>query len=490
MINTSGSLVNGKGCIDHNLRKFTQKHIDKNRTHLNKILINKKLDDAYKEIFSESIERYNQKQKRYDRKKSVESYLQEIENNKHKKGAEKPFYELIIQIGDKELFTKNAELRENASKALEEYFYNFLQRNKQLVVFNATLHLDEASPHLHIDYIPVATGYKQGLDKRNSLSKALTQQGLGKNISQYDNSSINWQNKEREFLKETALKYGFIIETQEVKREHLSVSEYKKLKEQTKKQINQEIISNKKNDAYNEIKMLNQAISKKEVRLKEMESSIKQELIKYEKFLDEKKEVIEKINKDFLVITNNKQKQNDELTNITNDLEKKKAKLDILITEISNNEKKLLNSKKELEEISKKIDIKKDELHEKNEYLNKLESEIITTNQELKKLCLITENKQEELNHQLNQAFYQGVEKGREVGRKETLLVHQIPMKYNYNKTSCVDEKTGITINKEDEYFKSCFAISDSKFEKVTEEINDAKKKSYKKHMVGAILSR
>ena len=81
-----------------------------------------------------------------------------------------------------------------------------------LRVFNATIHMDETTPHLHLDYIPVATGYKQGLKVRNSLSKALECQGLGKGVGRNDNASIRWQKQEREVIKDLAINHGFEIE--------------------------------------------------------------------------------------------------------------------------------------------------------------------------------------------------------------------------------------------------------------------------------------
>ena len=59
----------------------------------------------------------------------------------------------------------------------------FQERNPNLYLFNCVMHLDEATPHLHIDYIPVANGYKTGMKTRNSLTKALQQMGFAKAVS-------------------------------------------------------------------------------------------------------------------------------------------------------------------------------------------------------------------------------------------------------------------------------------------------------------------
>lgn len=38
----------------------------------------------------------------------------------------------------------------------------FAERNPNLKVFNAIMHLDEETPHPHIDYVPFSTGNKRG----------------------------------------------------------------------------------------------------------------------------------------------------------------------------------------------------------------------------------------------------------------------------------------------------------------------------------------
>ena len=236
----SGSIVNGSGYINHNERKFTRGNIDKDRSKNNLYIENESVEEAYNRLFKDTIAQYNELQKRSDRHKSVEGYLQELTNNKHKKGAEKPFYEVIVQIGDKDTCNclKNPAEAENAKKALLKYYDTWKDRNPNLKTFNVSLHLDEETPHLHIDYIPVAEGcYKKGLAKRNSLSRALELQGLGKGNSQYDNSSVRWQEQERMALKEIALEYGFDIEKKGINRKHLTVQEYKKLQDETKREL-------------------------------------------------------------------------------------------------------------------------------------------------------------------------------------------------------------------------------------------------------------
>ena len=100
---------------------------------------------------------------------------------------------------------RNGNLREEAKAAmdvLDEYARTFQERNPNLHVFNSVLHMDEATPHLHLDYIPVAHGYKTGLKTRNSLTKALQEMGIAPAVSNKDTETMHWQERERAFITE------------------------------------------------------------------------------------------------------------------------------------------------------------------------------------------------------------------------------------------------------------------------------------------------
>ena len=224
------SLVNGKGYLEHNERRYFKGNVDVNRSHENIQVRSLSLEEAYQKYFGETVQKYNANQKRKDRHKTVEGYLSDLQKNERKKGAEKPFYETIVQIGDKNSCNcvTNAAEAEKAKNALLKYLESWEERNPNLKVFNATLHMDEATPHLHIDYIPIATGYKQGLEYRNSLTKALEQQGLENGHSRFNNPSVKWQEQERKVLSDIAKEYGFEIESKSVDRQPLSISEYKR----------------------------------------------------------------------------------------------------------------------------------------------------------------------------------------------------------------------------------------------------------------------
>ena len=138
-----------------------------------------------------------------------------------------------MQIGkmtDTPVADENGNLTEEAKAAiqvLEQYAKTFQERNPNLYLFNCVMHLDEATPHLHIDYIPVAHGYKNGMETRNSLTKAFQQMGFAKAVSRKQNETVAWQERERAYLTELCAEQGIEIETLGVKRDNLSLPEYK-----------------------------------------------------------------------------------------------------------------------------------------------------------------------------------------------------------------------------------------------------------------------
>ena len=184
------SFVRGKGNLNHNNRNFIAKNVDAERTPDNIIIVRESLQEAYKKCFGQSIEEYNETQKQKCRRKTVKSYMEEIAKNEKNSQRTKLFYEQVIQFGTMNTAGNltNPEEAKKAAEALLEYCQDFQKRNPNLYVFNATLHLDEATPHLHIDYIPVAReNAKRGLKVRNAFTQALKEQGINPDKEQKEN---------------------------------------------------------------------------------------------------------------------------------------------------------------------------------------------------------------------------------------------------------------------------------------------------------------
>ena len=215
------SFTQGKGSVNHNSRKFHTNNTDPERSHLNIEYLNENIKDVYHKLFDEALARYNEKQTRNDRR--IDNYYEKILSSKQ----EKPFYEIIVQIGDKDNMGAKTEDGQLAAKILDEYMKGFQQRNPTLKVFSAYLHMDEATPHLHIDFIPYVTGSKRGLETRVSLKKALEALGF-KGGTRSETERNQWYAYEKEQLSVLMLNHGIEWEKKGTHEKHLSVLDFKK----------------------------------------------------------------------------------------------------------------------------------------------------------------------------------------------------------------------------------------------------------------------
>ena len=210
-----------KGCIGHNNREFIAPNVDKNRTHENIILVREDIQKIYHELFDNALEKYNAKQKRKDRR--IKDYYEHINRSKQ----EKPFYEVLFQIGNTEDTHCGTREGDLATKVLTDFVNGFQERNPHIRVFNAVIHLDEETPHIHIDFVPFATEQKRGLSTRNSLSKALEQQGFISD-GKMNTCTKQWIEHEKEQFSEVMKSYGIEWEKLGTHEQHLEVLEYKK----------------------------------------------------------------------------------------------------------------------------------------------------------------------------------------------------------------------------------------------------------------------
>ena len=215
------SAMVGKGSVNHNSRKFHAKNTDPARSHLNKEYINEDIRTVYHELFDEAVERYNARQTRQDR--CIADYYEKIRSSKQ----EKPFHELILQIGNKDDCGAATPDGEKAAQILDEYMRGFQERNPTLRVFSAHLHMDEATPHLHIDFVPYTTGSKRGLNTRVSLKQALTALGF-KGGTRGMTEWTQWVGAEKHHLAGIMREHGLEWVQKGTHEEHLSVLDFKK----------------------------------------------------------------------------------------------------------------------------------------------------------------------------------------------------------------------------------------------------------------------
>lgn len=215
------SFMTGKGSVNHNSRKFHAKNTDPERSYLNVEYCNENVKDVYHELFDEALARYNEKQTRSDRR--IDDYYEKIRSGKQ----EKPFHEIILQIGDKDNMGAKTENGQLAAKVLDKYMWDFQRRNPTLRVFSAYLHMDEATPHLHIDFVPYTTGSKRGLDTRVSLKQALSALGF-KGGTRRETELNQWVAYEKEQLAAVMLEHGIEWEKKGTHEKHLSVLDFEK----------------------------------------------------------------------------------------------------------------------------------------------------------------------------------------------------------------------------------------------------------------------
>lgn len=215
------SAMRGKGSLTHNRRDFIAENVDSSRTPLNVEYRNEDIRAVYHELFDDALARYNKKQTRKDR--VIDDYYEKIRTGKQ----EKLFEELIIQIGNKDDMNASSENGQLARQMLDEYMQSFQQRNPTLRVFSAHLHMDEATPHLHIDFIPFTTGSKRGLETRVSLKKALEALGFAGGTKSH--TELNqWIEAEKQALASIMARHDIEWEQKGTHEEHLSVLDYKK----------------------------------------------------------------------------------------------------------------------------------------------------------------------------------------------------------------------------------------------------------------------
>lgn len=209
------------GFLDHNNRVITAHNVDISRTSDNVTYAKIDLRQFYKQVFGEALAEYNAKQKRADRQ--IPDYYEHVK----KSGKGKLFYEVVVQFGDLHDCGVGSENWKTAQAMLDEYMQKFEKRNPNLKVFNAVMHLDESTPHLHIDFVPVAHKGQRGMPLKNSMSGALREQGFSSS-NKMQNEWTAWSESERSFMEQILLKHGLRREDKNVHRPHLSVEDYKK----------------------------------------------------------------------------------------------------------------------------------------------------------------------------------------------------------------------------------------------------------------------
>ena len=212
--------MTGRGSIRHNNRSFSAANVDRSRSGQNVTFCNEDLKKVYHELFDEALAAYNAKKKKTRDK--IPDYYEHIRQSKQ----EKLFHEAIFQIGNLTDCGCGSPGGERAAAALKEFAESFQERNPHLRVFNMVLHMDEATPHLHVDFVPVATEQSRGLSTRVSMKQALKQQGF-EGMGRKQTEWKAWMEREKEALTEIAQAHEFEIISLGGGRERMELPEYR-----------------------------------------------------------------------------------------------------------------------------------------------------------------------------------------------------------------------------------------------------------------------
>ena len=350
--------------------KERNSHIDYSRSHENVYLVQKDLKQLYRDEFDEALETYNAKQKRADRK--IDDYYKHIQSSKKTSLQQ----EMIIQVGDKDDFSSNYENIKLANEVLKEWFDGFRERNPNLHVYNAVIHNDEASPHMHLNFVPIATGYKRGLEKQVSFDRAITQQDSTLNKERpFD----DWREKEVELLERMLKERG--IERKLVgTNKHKDVNEYKEKQQELEalKNIDKEI-----NKQLSHIKNIKTSMA----AIKEIDKSkvVKGGLIRSERIELPKKnyEMLIQAGRENIKL----RKRNYELSSKAKAVDDKEREVNLRLEKVIEREKELQKARKGITEHRKILSIREE--HVKEQYtrqrnLNALLERTEAENKELK----------------------------------------------------------------------------------------------------------
>lgn len=419
------SIAKGRGDLRHNNREFRPKNADPQRKDKNIILVKEDLQKVYHELFDESVIKYNDTQKRNDRK--IKNYFDKIYRSK----KEKPFYEFIIQVGN-----QNDQPSETKCKAILKEFNDMLIKDyPSLRVFNSVIHMDESTPHLHIDFVPIGDGYKKGMEKRASFKRVL------KNLGFSDF---------REFQNALFFKLELISKQHDIERvsdvaigaKHIPIQQYREIQRLAEQKINdidymsvprssikiyqklnavpqemyEEIV---KDNAYR--KAQNEALTGENEILRGQLSNLKTEknVDIYEAVIEDQKEKIERLNDEIEEIRYNfndmektheetiekMYEKNDSLQEQIETLEESSAALKVQISEKEKTIENLKNQSKEVEKMGQILSENeklKNDVKKLNENLKKSEQKLVQNSSETRSKLVKTEQENRKLEGQIS----------------------------------------------------------------------------------------
>lgn len=435
------SIAKGRGDLRHNNREFRPKNADPSRKNNNIILVKEDLQKVYHELFDESVIKYNDTQKRNDRK--IKNYYDKIYRSK----KEKPFYEFIIQVGN-----QNDQPSEKKCETILKEFNDMLIRDyPSLRVFNSVIHMDESTPHLHIDFVPVGDGYKKGMEKRASFKRVLKNLGLS-DFREFQNALF--------FKLEQISKKHNIERVQDVSigARHIPIQEYREIQRLAEQKINNidgmsvprssikiyEKLNAVPQEMYEEIvkdnayrKAQNEALTGENEILRGQLSNLKTEknVDIYEAVIESQKNKIESLNDEIEEIRynfNDMQKsndsriekmyeKNDSLQKAIEELEKGTAALKVQISEKEKTIENLKNQSKQLEKMGQILSENeklKNDVKKLDEKVKKTEQKLVQNSSETRSKLVKIEQENRNLKNENETLQKENNELSEQIGDK------------------------------------------------------------------------
>ena len=293
------SYARGKGKLRHNNRDIISPNVDQSRIANNITLKQQSLADAYEEIFGDAVAEYNAKQRRSDRK--ISDYFEKMFGTRadtmradtviKNDNKQQSFYEYVVGVGTMHDtgYASSPEAAKVAVECLREYMAGFQKRNPQFHVFNAVIHQDEATPHLHYDMIPYADGMKKGMTRQQGINKALEQMGYGTGKQ----AIANFTQSERKVFREICEAHGVEIAEETKGRGHTyTCEEYRQTAEKNKQEIEES--EQKKVAVKEELADLTQQKNEMKAQAESMVSAFAPTPTKIEKNSFGKEKIVEK----------------------------------------------------------------------------------------------------------------------------------------------------------------------------------------------------
>ena len=392
------SAMIGKGSVNHNTRAFTAKNVDKSRSVDNVEFCQEDIKQVYHKLFDEALERYNAKQKQKDR--MIDDYYEKIRRGKQ----EKLFHEVIFQIGNKDDMNARSEDGVLAKKILMEFMNEFQARNPNLYVFSAHLHMDEETPHLHIDFVPYITGSKRGLDTRVSLKSALAAEGF-KGGTRGATELNQWIASEKQELAAVMERYDVKWLQKGTHEKHLSVLEFEK-KEWAKEVAE---LDSQKYEMASAIAQLGEEVSVKKQELNDIASEKQIVEVAVQKAKEEsavaqqENETLFANNQDLRVENSRLESRKDRLRMENHDLKQKQQRLQTDNKELEQRHEDLQYTNGELQNVNEQLSDDNHTLEQRNDVLQSDNQALRQKYNDLQQNNVQLEKQQNELKSHIDQ---------------------------------------------------------------------------------------